>query len=276
MPIRAVLFDIDGTLVDSNEQHVNAWAFAFRDEGHPQERDDIRAQIGKGGDLLVPALLPTASEDVRQRIADAQGAHFKTIYLDQIRPFADAAALVRHVHHSGRKVVLASSAKQEELDHYIELLELDGIIDATSSIDDVETSKPEPDIFAVALEKVSVAADDAIVIGDTIYDVAAALRAGIVTIGVTSGPFDERQLRDAGAIAVYRDVAALLAHFDRSPLGGPPVVADGHEAALRADDLAEPRPGDDAEIMSETPIPPPPLSEEEELSAEAAPELRVP
>ena len=219
MTIEAVLFDIDGTLVDSNEQHVNAWAFAFREEGHAQELDDIRAQIGKGGDLLVPELLPDVDDAVRKRISERHGNHFKDMYLVNVRPFKGASALIGRVHASGRKVVLASSAKRDEIEHYVDLLGVKPLIAAMTSIDDVETSKPEPDIFGVALEKIGVHPSDALVVGDTIYDVDAALRAGIATVGVTSGPFDERQLRDAGAIAVFTDVAGIFRDFDRSPLG---------------------------------------------------------
>jgi len=216
--IEAVLFDIDGTLVDSNEQHVNAWAFAFREERHPQELDDIRSQIGKGGDLLIPELLPDVEEAVRKRISKRQGDHFKDMYLDNVRAFDGAADLIGRVHASGRMVVLASSAKQEELEHYVELLGVKPLISATTSIDDVEASKPEPDIFGVALEKISVAPIKALVVGDTVYDIDAALRAGIVAVGVTSGPFDERQLKEAGAIAVFPNVASILRDFDRTPL----------------------------------------------------------
>ena len=220
MTLEAVLFDIDGTLVDSNEQHVNAWAFAFRDEGKPQELDDIRAQIGKGGDLLVPALLPDLDGIAQKRIADLHGAYFKDIYLDAIRPFDNATALIERVHTGGRKLVLASSAKKEELDHYVDLLGIGDLLAATTSIDDVEASKPEPDIFEAALEKIGVAPDAAIVVGDTPFDVEAAVKAGIAAIGLTSGLFDERQLRDAGAIAVFADVTDLLENFDTSPLAG--------------------------------------------------------
>lgn len=218
MPIEAVLFDIDGTLVDSNEQHVNAWAFAFREEGHPQELDDIRTQIGKGGDLLVPELLPDVNEAIRERISERHGDHFKDMYLGNVHPFEGATELIERTHASGRKVVLASSATQDELDHYVELLGIKPLVAAMTSIDDVETSKPEPDIFGVALEKAGVASSNAVVVGDTIYDVDAALRAGISTVGLASGPFDEDQLKEAGAIAVFADVAALLRDFDRSPL----------------------------------------------------------
>ncbi|UAK25567.1 HAD family hydrolase [Sphingomonas nostoxanthinifaciens] len=218
MTIEVVLFDIDGTLVDSNEQHVNAWVFAFREAGHPQELDDIRAQIGKGGDLLVPELLPDVDDAVRKGISERQGDYFKDMYLDNVGPFEGAAALIKRVHASGRKVVLASSAKRDELDHYVGLMGIEACLAATTSIDDVETSKPEPDLFALAIGKVGVEPSNALVVGDTIYDVDAALRAGIATVGVTSGPFDESQLKEAGAIAVFADVASILRDFDQSPL----------------------------------------------------------
>jgi HAD superfamily hydrolase (TIGR01549 family) len=218
LTIQAVFFDIDGTLVDSNEQHVMAWAYAFREEGFPQELEDIRRQVGKGGDLLVPALLPDIDATAGKRVAERQGSNFKSLYLDHIRPFDGAVDLLRRVHESGRKILLASSAKQADLDHYIDLLGIADIVDATVSIDDVEVSKPAPDIFGAALEKLGVPATDAIVIGDTPYDVEAAASAGLMTIGVTSGPFGAAQLKEAGAIAVYENVAALLAGFDGSPL----------------------------------------------------------
>jgi len=218
MQIQAILFDVDGTLVDSNEAHVDSWAVAFRETGHPQEVDDIRQQIGKGGDLLVPSLLPQANKEQRQAIAEAHGRHFKSAYLPHIKPFPQARALLERVKHSGRQIVLASSAKQDEVDHYLRLLEARKLVDAVTSADDVVASKPEPDIFAAALEKAGVASDAAVVVGDTVYDVEAARRLGIATIGLTSGPFDRTQLKDAGAIAVFADVADLLASFDRSPL----------------------------------------------------------
>ena len=203
MPIRAILFDIDGTLIDSNEQHVDAWAAAFRQAGHPQELDAIRGQIGKGGDLLVPALLPGLSKPQQQAVADSHGTHFKAAYLDL-------------VHATGRKAVLASSAKRDELDHYIDLLDARELLSAVTSIDDVGTSKPAPDIFGCAIEKLGVEPAEGVAVGDTPYDVEAAKGAGLVTIGLTSGPFSARRLRDSGSIAVYADAADLLANFDRA------------------------------------------------------------
>jgi HAD superfamily hydrolase (TIGR01509 family) len=218
LEIEAVLSDTDGTLVDSNEEHVNAWAFAFQEEKPSQELDDIRAQIGKGGDLLVPAFLPDVDSEIQKRIAERQGRIFKELYLAHVRAFEGAAEIVRRVRASGRKAFLASSAKGEKLQHYVRLLDIEECLTATTSIDDVQASKPEPDIFVVALEKGGVDPARAIVVGDTPYDVEAARRAGVAAVGVTTGPFDEQQLKDAGAIAVFASVAGLLEEFDNSPL----------------------------------------------------------
>jgi HAD superfamily hydrolase (TIGR01509 family) len=218
LALKAVLFDIDGTLVDSNEQHVDSWLVAFREGGHPQDRETVRSQIGKGGDLLVPSLIPGVDKDTQERLSERQGSHFKSHFLDEVRPFPSAAALVRRVHESGRKVMLASSAKREELEHYVELLGIGDCLAGSTSIDDVEASKPEPDIFSAALEKIGVTAGDALVIGDTPYDVEAARKAGIDAIGLTSGPFDRDELSTAGAVAVYSSVAELLERFDDTVL----------------------------------------------------------
>ena len=218
MTIKAVLFDIDGTLVDSNELHVDAWDSAFREGGFAVERDAIRGQIGKGGDMLVPALLPDIAKGVREKLSRRHGEIFRREHLASVKPFAQARALVAHVHGAGGKVVLASSAEQPELDHYIDLLDARALIDATTSIDDVANSKPAGDIFATALKKAGVGADEAIVIGDTPYDIEAARKCGIAAIAVRSGGFSEESL--AGAVARYDDVAALLADYAASPLAG--------------------------------------------------------
>ena len=214
--VRAVLFDLDGTLVDSNAFHVDAWDRVFREGGHVIDREAIAGQIGKGGDLLVPALLPDAPKAEQERLATRHGEVFKARYLDLVRPFPDAAALLRRVKDSGRKVVLASSANGEELDHYVALLGVADLLTATTSKDDVSTSKPAGDIFAAALAKAGVSPHHAIVVGDTPYDIEAAAKCGIATIAVRSGGFEANAL--AAAIARYDDAAALLSDFDRSPL----------------------------------------------------------
>jgi len=217
--IKALFFDVDGTLVDSNEQHVVAWHDAFAEHGFRIDRDAIRSQIGKGADMLVPALLPDASDDVREALAARHGELFKGKHLDTVKPFPQAAALVRHVHESGRRVVLASSADAKEVEHYVTLLGIKDALDAMTTIDDAESSKPAGDIFAAALAKVApLNPDEVIVIGDTPYDVEAAAKCGIRTVAVRSGGFAEDLLLGSGAIALYDDVADLLAHFDESPI----------------------------------------------------------
>ncbi|SFP60741.1 HAD family hydrolase [Sphingomonas rubra] len=216
--IRAVLFDIDGTLIDSNDLHVQAWAQAFAERGHAVDRDAIAGQIGKGGDNLVPALLPDVPPVEQKGLSKAQGRLFKQVFLDRAKPFPQARALVERVAAAGARVVLASSASQEELDHYVALMGIGDLVAASTSIDDVETSKPAPDIFAVALEKSDFPAAQVIAVGDTPYDVEAAAKAGVATVALLSGGFDRDVLTAAGAVAIYDDVAALLANYEASPL----------------------------------------------------------
>ncbi|WP_152046768.1 HAD family hydrolase [Aureimonas psammosilenae] len=217
---KAILFDIDGTLVDSNDQHVEAWDEAFRGAGYSFDRQVIHDQIGKGSDMLLPTLLPDLGEDAQEAIGEAHGKAFKTKFLEKIQPFPNARDLLERAHEGGQKVVLASSASEAELDHYLDLLDVRALVAATTSADDVETSKPAPDIFGTALKKLgSPSPDEVIVIGDTPYDIEAAEKCGLRTIGLLSGKFSEAVLRDAGAVAIYADVAALLADYDNSPLG---------------------------------------------------------
>ena len=219
MKIKAVLFDIDGTLVDSNEQHVSAWKEAFARFGWTLAREAIRAQVGKGSDMLVPALLPATDEATRQALAAAHGEIFTAMYLPFVRPFPAASDLLRRTQEAGKQVVLASSAAQSDLDHYLDLLEAHGIVSETTSADDVEHTKPAPDIFASALGKLSgTGPDQVIVVGDTPYDIEAAMRCGIAAIGLRSGKFPDARLLEPGAIALYDDAADLLAGFAHSPL----------------------------------------------------------
>jgi len=219
MAYSAIFFDIDGTLVDSNESHILAWQEAFAEIDVRFERDQIHEQIGKGADMLIPTLLPDASESDRASLADAQGAAFKSRFLDTVKPFADAHALLARAVDEGQTVVLASSASQSQLDHYLDLLDARSLVTATTSADDVGNTKPAPDIFAVALEKVApLHAGDVVVVGDTPYDIEAAAKCGIAAIGLRSGGFADEALTDAGAIALYDDAAQLLGAYDRSPL----------------------------------------------------------
>ncbi len=214
--VQAVLFDLDGTLVDSNDYHVDAWARVFEEGGYAIGREAIHGQIGKGGDLLVPTLLPDAPKAEQERLAHRHGEIFKARYLDLVRPFPGATELLARVKASGRKVVLASSASGDELEHYKQLLGAEDLVTAATSKDDVSTTKPAGDIFAAALAKAGVQPDRAIVVGDTPYDIEAAAKCHAATVAVRSGGFDEAALQDA--VARYDDVAALLAGFEASPL----------------------------------------------------------
>lgn len=219
MAIEAVLFDIDGTLVDSNDMHVLAWEEAFAGVGATFDRQSIHDQIGKGTDMLVPILLPDADETDQEKLGEVQGAVFKSRFLNRVRPFPCAHDLLVRVYEAGQKVVLASSASKAEVDHYLDLLCAGDLVSATTSADDVEHTKPAPDIFASALEKVApLGPSEVMVVGDTPYDIEAAKQCGIAAIAVRSGKFADQALRDAGAIALYDDVAALLHDYDSSPL----------------------------------------------------------
>lgn len=209
MTVKAILFDIDGTLVNSNDFHANAWAEAFAKHGHSVDRRAIRDQIGKGGDVLVPSLLPDLPEKERNQLADAHGEVFKSRYLDLVKPIPASHDLLARVHEAGLKVALASSASTGELNHYLKLLDVKHLVDVSTTIDDVKTSKPAPDIVAVALEKLGLAGDEALFVGDTPYDVEAGAKAGVATVAVLSGGFSRETLD--GARAVYDDAAALLA-----------------------------------------------------------------
>ena len=218
MTIKSVFFDIDGTLVDSNDLHVLAWQEAFRRFGVALPPDAIHDQIGKGGDNLIPTLLPGADEAKRQAIDDAHAEIYGT-FRPKVRPFPKARELLARARGAGLKVLLASSASKDEVDFYLDLLDARAMVTAVTSADDVAQSKPAPDIFACALTKVApLTAEQVMVVGDTPYDVAAARKCGIATIGVRSGRFPDAALLEAGAVALYDDVEALFSAYADSPL----------------------------------------------------------
>jgi membrane protein len=218
MSKQAILFDIDGTLVDSNDAHVDAWLEAFRSAGFDFSREQIHEQIGKGGDNLLPTLVPELDEAEQEKLDEAHGEIFRRLR-PGVRPFPGGTEILERAAAAGQRVVLASSASREELDHWVQLLDAERFLTATTSRDDVEHSKPCPDIFAKALEKSGcVSPQDAVVVGDTPYDIIAARAIGLPAIGVRSGGFNDGQLNEAGAVALYDDVAALLADYDNSPI----------------------------------------------------------
>lgn len=216
--IKAILFDVDGTLIDSNDLHAAAWREAFLHFGVDLPLDTIRSQIGKGGDNLIPALLPPDLVQAQQEeIETYRSDLFKRDYLPRVVPFPGVRDLFERIVSDGKRIVLATSAKAEELHFHLGLIGASDLVTATTSADDVASSKPDPDIFAAALAKVSPAtADEVLVVGDTPYDVDAAAKAGLRTIAVRSGGFPDEVLLAAGAAELWGSLADLLANYDRS------------------------------------------------------------
>jgi HAD superfamily hydrolase (TIGR01509 family) len=217
---KAVIFDVDGTLVDTVDLHAEAWRGTFRHFGHDIPFADIRGQIGKGGDQLMPVFLPAEELERRGREIEAyRGNLYKREFMPRAEPFPGVRELFERLRASGQRVVLASSGKKDEVEHYQGLLGIGGLVDAATTSDDAESSKPHPDIFQAALAKVApLGPGDAVVVGDTPYDAEAARKAGIRTVGVLCGGFPEDDLRAAGCVAVYRDPADLLRAYEDSPL----------------------------------------------------------
>jgi phosphoglycolate phosphatase-like HAD superfamily hydrolase len=221
-PPKAALFDVDGTLVDTVDLHAACWVEALQHFGVTATFDDIRLQIGKGGDQLLPGLVPPDLLSARQgEIEDFRGELFKRDYMPRATPFAGVPLLFERLRGAGLKVALASSGKDEEVDHYMGLLGVHDLVDVATTSDDAERSKPFPDIFQAALRKLGLEDPaSAMVIGDTPYDMEAARSGGIPGIGVLSGGFSEIALRQAGSVAVYEGPQDLLDRFAGSPLAG--------------------------------------------------------
>ena len=217
--LRAVIFDIDGTLVDSNDLHARAWQKAFERFGFQLPFAQVRSQIGKGGDQLIPALIP--DEDVKrigEQLSEHRSGLFKAEYLQKVHGFPKVRALFEQILNDGRRIGLASSAKEEELAALKQAADIADLIDEQTSSDDAEKSKPHPDIVEAALRRLRVQPDEAIFVGDTPYDAIAATRLHVRTIGVLCGGFPESELRKAGCIEIYNDPADLLSKYEVSAL----------------------------------------------------------
>jgi HAD superfamily hydrolase (TIGR01549 family) len=218
---QAAIFDVDGTLVDSVDLHALAWQEALAEFGHRVAFEQVRGQIGKGGDQLLPVFLSEAERrDHGAALEQWRGTRFKAQYLPMVRPFAAVPELLRRMRAAGLRVAVASSAKQDELAVYLKLAGIADLVDASTSSADAERSKPSPDIFQAALERLGLGAAEAVAIGDTPYDAQAAARAGLRSIGVLCGGFAQADLREAGCEQVYPGPAALLARFGETLLGG--------------------------------------------------------
>jgi HAD superfamily hydrolase (TIGR01509 family) len=217
MPPAAIL-DIDGTLVDTNYQHAVAWYRAFRQSGVVLPIWQIHRHIGMGGDQLVKALTSEAFDDEHgDDIRTAEKALYLAL-IEEVEPMRGARELIEDLKRRGHHVVLASSAKANEVEHYLDLLDARDLADSWTTSADVENTKPEPDLVVAAIEKAG--GGDAVMVGDTTWDIEAAKGAGIETIAVLTGGFGEAELRDAGAACVFESIGELRERIDDTPLSG--------------------------------------------------------
>jgi len=213
----AAILDVDGTLVDTNYQHALAWYRAFRQHGVVLPIWRIHRHIGMGGDQLVASLVSEAFDE--EQGEDVRAAE-KALYLsliDEVQPLEGARELITDLRENGHAVVLASSAKADEVDHYLELLDARGVVDGWTTSADVESTKPEPDLVAAAVEKAG--GGKAVMVGDSTWDCESAKRAGLKSVGVLMGGFSERELLDAGAECVFDSLVALRRNLAETPLG---------------------------------------------------------
>jgi HAD superfamily hydrolase (TIGR01549 family) len=218
--IQAVIFDLDGTLVDSNELHVASWERAFRHFGKRFSLEELRRQIGKGSDQYLPEFL--TEEEIKKfgkQLDRYRSELFTKEYLPRVKPFPKVRALFQRIKRDGKRIALATSSKKSESKIYKKLLHIENLVDVETNAGDAEKTKPCPDIFEMTLRKLDhPPPNEVIVIGDTPYDVEAALKIGIKTIGLLCGGRPEKALREAGAVAIYRDLEDLLEHYESSPI----------------------------------------------------------
>ena len=218
MPGKAAILDVDGTLVDTNYQHALAWFRAFRTEGIVLPVWRIHRHIGMGGDQLVGAL---CGDDVENELGDAVRDAEKDLYqelIGEVQPLEGATELIRQLKEDGRAVVLASSAKEDEVEHYVDLLDARELADGWTTSADVEATKPEPDLVLAAVEKAG-AEEGAVMVGDSTFDCEAAERAGLETVAVLTGGFSREELREAGAAVVFESIPELRERLEETPLG---------------------------------------------------------
>ena len=216
--IKAVFFDIDGTLLDSNDAHARAWLDALHGHGKQVPFDLVRDKIGKGGDKLLMEVAEIDAESTEGKTINAQrSAIFKQLYLPDLGPTPGARALVVRLQSLGLRCIAVTSATKDDLAPLLRLSTVADVLTDAVTSDDAENSKPSPDVVQAALEKVGISPDEAVMLGDTPYDITAASRAGVSTIAFRSGGWSDRDLR--GAAAIYDHPADLLAHFEGSAFG---------------------------------------------------------
>ena len=215
--LRAVILDVDGTLIDSNDQHARAWVDALAEFGRTVEFAKIRRLIGMGGDKLLPEVTGISTEDPEgQRISKRRKDIFNERYLSSIVAFPEVRELLERMQVAGLRLAVATSAEKEQLEPLLSIAGVTDLLEDKTSSSDADNSKPDPDIVHAALKKLRIPPDEAVMLGDTPYDIEAAAHAGIDTIALRSGGWNDEDLREA--IAIYDDPADLLRNFDSSPL----------------------------------------------------------
>ena len=217
--IKALLCDIDGTLVQSNWLHAEAWRLAFAAMDITVEQEEVRRQIGKGGDELIPVFVPWWKRNqVEEPLKRYRKYIFQQDFLPQVKPLPKAREFLVHLKQAGIRPALASSADKDELLVYKKIVGMEDLIDEETSANDADRSKPHPDIFTAALERLKLPSKSCMALGDTPYDAEAAGKAGLRTIGVTTGGWSREELLAAGCVEAYESVAELLDRFEQSAL----------------------------------------------------------
>jgi len=214
--ITAFIFDIDGTLIDSNDFHAEAWQKALAEKGFEIPFEKLRPQIGKGADTLLPEFLSKAEvEKYEDELGERRAEIFKEKYLDRVKSFPKVRELFERIKADNIKIALASSANEDEVEAYKKIANIEDLVEKTTSADDAKASKPEPDIFQAALKLLgNPKPETVLVVGDTPYDAEAATKANLKTIGVLCGGFPKTDLEEAGCIAIYENPANLLANYE--------------------------------------------------------------
>ena len=217
--VKAVLCDIDGTLVESNWLHAEAWQRAFAEIGILLDRETVRRQIGKGGDELIPVFVPWWKRDaVEEPLKAYREWLFRADFLSRVRALPKAREFAEELKRRGIRFALASSAKKNDLEDYKRIMHVEDLVDDATSADDVDRAKPHPDVFSATLKRLGLKAKDCIALGDTPYDAESAGKAGLRTIGVETGGWTQGELMDAGCVEVYASVADLLERIDESAI----------------------------------------------------------
>ena len=215
--IKAFIFDVDGTLIDSNDFHAETWQKALEKYGFEVPLDKIRTQIGKGADNFLPEFLTEKEiEEFGDKIADARGDIFKKEYMPRVKPFPKVRELFEKIKADGKKIALASSSKEDEVEEYKKIANIEDLVEKSTSTDDADNSKPDPDIFQSALKLLgNPDLENVLVVGDTPYDAEAATKAKLKIVGVLCGGFPEKDLREKGCLAIYRNPADLLENYEQ-------------------------------------------------------------